>query len=135
MNIIIDTNIWVSFTIGKRLQHLKPILINPKFKIYICNEILEEYNTVIFRPKIKKYISNQRIKETIEIIKLSTINENRISEVHISRDKNDDFLLAFSLDVKADFIITGDNDLLVLKKFNNTNIVTFEEFIQLIKEL
>jgi putative PIN family toxin of toxin-antitoxin system len=129
MNIIIDTNIWISFTIGKRLQHLKPLLTNPELNIFICNEILDEYKAVITRPKIKKYISNQRIKETIEIIKLSTINENLVSEVHISRDENDNFLLAFSVDVSADYIITGDKDLLVLEKFNNTNIVTFEEFM------
>ncbi len=134
MNIIIDTNIWISFTIGKRLQHLKSLLTNPELKIFICNEILEEYKAVIIRPQIKKYISNQRIKETIEIIKLSTINESLVSEVHISRDKNDDFLLAFSIDVKADYIITGDKDLLVFEKFNNTNIITFEEFMIVIQK-
>ena len=67
MNVVIDTNIWISFTIGKHLQYLKPILTNSAIKIFICSEILDEYKEVISRPKIKKYVSNQRIKETIEI--------------------------------------------------------------------
>lgn len=135
MNIIIDTNIWISFTIGKRLQYLKPILTNSNIKIFICNEIIDEYRDVICRPKIKKYISDQRIKETIEIIKLSTILEKRISKVQHSRDKDDDFLLAFSNDIKADYIITGDKDLLVLEIFNNTKIITFDEFIQILDNI
>lgn len=53
MNVVIDTNIWISFTIGKHLQYLKPILTNSAIKIYICSEILDEYKEVISRPKIK----------------------------------------------------------------------------------
>lgn len=133
MNVVIDTNIWISFTIGKHLQYLKPILTNSAIKIFICSEILDEYKEVISRPKIKKYVSNQRIKETIEIIKLSTILEKRISKVKFSRDKNDDFLLAFSNDINADYLITGDKDLLIIKLFNNTKIITFEEFVQIVR--
>ena len=38
------------------------------------------------------------------------------SEVRISRDSKDDFLLALAIDRKASHLITGDEDLLVLKK-------------------
>ncbi|MCX6231452.1 MAG: putative toxin-antitoxin system toxin component, PIN family [Bacteroidetes bacterium] len=135
MNIIIDTNIWISFTIGKRLKHLKSLLINPEIQIFICDEIINEYTEVVYRPKIKKYISSQRIKETIEIIKLSTINKKRVSRVKLSRDKNDDFLLGFSIDVNADFLITGDKDLLILGKFKNTKIITFDVFLIILSNL
>ncbi|MEI6697133.1 MAG: putative toxin-antitoxin system toxin component, PIN family [Bacteroidota bacterium] len=131
----LDTNIWISFTIGKRLQHLSRLLSNPNLQIFICNEIINEYKDVVSRPKIKKYISNQRIKETIEIIKLSTINEKQLTKVKLSRDENDDFLLAFSVDVNANYIITGDKDLLILKNFKNTNIVTFDDFLQILNNI
>ena len=108
---------------------------NPNLQIFICNEIINEYKDVVSRPKIKKYISNQRIKETIEIIKLSTINEKQLTKVKLSRDENDDFLLAFSVDVNANYIITGDKDLLILKNFKNTNIVTFDDFLQILNNI
>jgi predicted nucleic acid-binding protein len=43
-------------------------------------------------------------------------------------------LLALSIDAKANFLITGDNDLLVLKTFNETQIVTISEFQTIITQ-
>jgi hypothetical protein len=50
------------------------------------------------------------------------------STVEICRDEKDNFLLALAKDSKADFLITGDKDLLVLNVFENTKILTFTEF-------
>jgi uncharacterized protein len=51
------------------------------------------------------------------------------SEVSLCRDEDDNFLLALAKDSKADFLITGDKDLLVLKQFENTSILTLTEFL------
>lgn len=44
------------------------------------------------------------------------------------RDKNDLYLLSFADTVSADFIITGDKDLLSLQCHNQTKILTYKEF-------
>jgi len=54
------------------------------------------------------------------------------SAVKICRDEKDNFLLNLSIDSKADYLISGDNDLLVLKQIEKTKIITFTDFIQLI---
>ena len=46
----------------------------------------------------------------------------------VCRDRDDDVVLATALAAKADVIITGDDDLLVLKKFHGIRIVTPREF-------
>jgi predicted nucleic acid-binding protein len=46
----------------------------------------------------------------------------------VCRDKDDDEILALSQSIRADYIITGDKDLLVLKSFNSTLIVLPREF-------
>ena len=51
------------------------------------------------------------------------------SEVSLCRDEDDNFLLALAIDSKADFSITGDKDLLVLKKVENTSIISLPEFL------
>ncbi len=51
------------------------------------------------------------------------------------RDKKDIYLLSMSDAVKADFLVSGDNDLLVLGKHNNTSIVTFRELKQILQAL
>lgn len=50
------------------------------------------------------------------------------TDVDLCRDPKDNFLLNLSIDGKADFLITGDKDLLVLEKIESTQIVTLAEF-------
>jgi len=51
------------------------------------------------------------------------------------RDVKDNYLLALSKDADADYLITGDKDLLVLKQFENTLIVTLAQFLEIINAL
>ena len=46
------------------------------------------------------------------------------SNVKICRDPKDDFLLSLALDSKAEYLITGDKDLLELEKVGTTKIIT-----------
>jgi predicted nucleic acid-binding protein len=50
--------------------------------------------------------------------------------VDVCRDPKDNFLLALAVDSGADFLLTGDKDLLVLKIYNNTIITTIGDFLQ-----
>jgi uncharacterized protein len=51
------------------------------------------------------------------------------SEVNICRDVKDNFLLALAIDSNATHLITGDKDLLVLKKYGSTKILTMSEYL------
>ena len=52
----------------------------------------------------------------------------------VCRDPKDNFLLALAHDGKADYLLTGDNDLLVMKKFGRTKIVKISEFLKSMKK-
>jgi putative PIN family toxin of toxin-antitoxin system len=54
-------------------------------------------------------------------------------KVNACRDPKDNFLLSLSKDGKANFLITGDKDLLELKSFGTTKIITFTKFIEELK--
>lgn len=45
------------------------------------------------------------------------------------RDPEDDYLLAYALVGKADYLVTGDRDLLVLGSVGKTKIVTAQQFL------
>ncbi|WP_256213868.1 putative toxin-antitoxin system toxin component, PIN family [Parapedobacter indicus] len=49
------------------------------------------------------------------------------SDVAASRDAKDNYLLALSKDGAADYLITGDPDLLILKQYGKTTILTMAE--------
>ena len=54
------------------------------------------------------------------------------STVNVCRDPDDNFLLALAKDGKANYLLTGDEDLLILKNFGKTSIVTIASFLKTI---
>ena len=52
------------------------------------------------------------------------------SNVTGSRDVKDNYLLSLSLDGRADYLLTGDLDLLVLRKTGSTPIMTLADFLK-----
>jgi predicted nucleic acid-binding protein len=56
------------------------------------------------------------------------------SVVDVCRDPDDNYLLALAKDGGADYLLTGDADLLTLKEFGKTKIMQLTDFIKLIKK-
>lgn len=132
MRLVVDTNIWVSFLIGKKIVRLKDALTSPSVTLLFSDELLNELASTLQRPYFQKYFTQAQIRELIVL--LDSIGE-RIpvtSSVHVCRDPNDDFLLALCKDGKADYLLTGDNDLLSLHSFEKTVIVDSKTFDQLL---
>lgn len=50
--------------------------------------------------------------------------------VPLSRDQNDDPIIATAVAGRADYIVTGDKDLLVLKRVGRVNVVSPAEFFK-----
>jgi putative PIN family toxin of toxin-antitoxin system len=128
--IIVDTNIFISFLINRDYSKLDKIIIDNKATLLLSNELIGELITVLSRPKFKKYISKEDLNTLMLFFNEYGELVNVTSKVKLSRDANDDFLLALAKDGKATFLITGDKDLLVLKKINQTKIVSISEFLK-----
>ena len=129
VRLIIDTNIWISFLISDKYQKLDKALSHPKTTILFSIELLDEINRVATFPKLKKYFSLNAVEEMllnledyVELVKVK-------SKVEICRDPADNFLLALSKDGEADFLITGDQDLLDLEAFGTTKIISLTNFL------
>jgi len=126
--IIVDTNIWISFLIGKNLKGLQNQIDSKSIKIITCNEQLQELAEVFKKPKIKKYFSKEQIVEFFELLEESSENFIISSSTTICRDSKDNYLISLAIDSEADFLITGDKDLLVLLKVGGTTILNYTDF-------
>ena len=49
MKILFDTNLWISFMIGKRLSSLADVLCRHDVEVYICEQELDEIRRVLAR--------------------------------------------------------------------------------------
>jgi hypothetical protein len=132
--VIIDSNIWISFMIGKTILKLKERIAEGKIKIIITERLIEEIIDVAPRKRFEKYFQHTDVLKFLEYLKSISINIKIKSEVNICRDEKDNYLLALAQDCKADYIVTGDKDLLVLIKYKNCEIVRFRAFISLLEK-
>ena len=131
--IIVDTNIWISFLIGKTLKGLQNYIDNKTVAIITCNEQIQELTLVFEKPKIKKYFTPEQIVEFFELLDESSVNIDLRTRTDICRDLKDNYLISLAIDSNADFLITGDNDLLVLNKVKNTSMIKFNDIEKIIR--
>jgi len=135
MKIILDTNIWVSFLLGKRLAILREIVEKEGLEIYVSDEMIKELRDVVVRPKFSGIIGVDSIINLFELInaKCHFISGYEDAESAI-RDIKDLYLLSMAESIPADYLVTGDSDLLVLKNHKGTRIITFSEFVEIVKD-
>lgn len=52
--IILDTNLWISFLISKKISQIDNLIESKRIILIFSNELLEEFIDVVSRPKFKK---------------------------------------------------------------------------------
>jgi putative PIN family toxin of toxin-antitoxin system len=116
LKLIIDTNLLVSFIISNKQNLLDPLLFDEKARLLFSTELITEIQQTITKPKLKKYFGTNALEEMLSTFEPFIDLTEVESIVTICRDPKDNFLLALAKDGKADYLLTGDKDLLELKK-------------------
>lgn len=128
--VIVDTNCWISFLIGRRLGKLVTLLSDERIEVVMCTELLEELQEVTQRPKFARYFLIEEVNSLMEFLQLRCIFFVPSENIKLCRDAEDDYLLNLAYVAKAHYLVTGDKDLLVIKRIGRCKIVdvkTFEE--------
>ena len=130
MKIVIYTIVFISavFFGGIPLKVLQTI-ISRRHDAYVSPEIWDEYRNVISR-MTKKYPS--RLKQNLidELFKLFKVIIPS-TEINVCRDPDDNKFISCAVDAECTFIVSGDDDLLSIKKVNGINICTPSEFLHI----
>ncbi len=130
MRIILDTNLWISYLISKRLSQIDELIFNDHLTILFSEELLEEFIEVTNRPKFEKYFSKEDVINLLLLFDFYGELVEIKSNIGLCRDLKDNFLLNLAIDGKADYLITGDKDLLEIGKIDQASILTFKEFVE-----
>lgn len=128
IRIIIDTNILISYLISNKAINLDLIFSSDKIAILFSKELIDELHEVIQRPKMRKYFSEEdAVSILIKIVQLGEVYFPEPT-VTICNDPKDNFLLDLAKAGDANYLLTGDDDLLRLQQFENTHILTYKQF-------
>jgi len=128
MKAVFDTNVLLAAFITEGI--CSKILVRGRkrqFHLILCPVILREFERVL----IKKFsITRNEARSILQIVSeaMHSVVSPSQSVKRICRDPDDDSILACALEAGADYLVTGDVDLLELKIFKGIRIVTPREF-------
>jgi len=134
VKVVIDTNIFISAFISRQglPANIFELLIYKKIINFISPAILLELYDVFNRDKFKKHIYEFEKEFYIESIISNSIPVYPSVKINIIKeDHKDNKFLECAKEADVDYIISGDEHLLKLKKFRNIKIVSAKEFITL----
>lgn len=128
---VLDTNVLVSIALPN--SHLDELLLawqRGRVRLLISREIFEGYLRVLTYPKFR--LTTQDIQRILEREVQPHAEEIVVtSRIHaVKEDPSDDKFLAYAVDGKADWIISGDRHLLRLNPFRGVRIGRAFEFLQ-----
>jgi uncharacterized protein len=129
LKIVFDTNIYISgYLFGGKPREGLENARKRLYKLFASLEILAELEEELTDPPfhlsyrhVQKIIRN--LKDFAEILKAAPQSK-------AVRDEKDDMLLDCALAARARFLVTGDKDLLVMKKYKHIEIVTIADFLE-----
>lgn len=136
MKLLLDTNVLVSALVwgGTPYSLLKQGSV-PPHQIYTSPELLDELRQTLAYPKLTLQM-NKRGLSAIELFdQLSLIVYSLRSQAllqPVCRDPDDDAVLACAKTAQVNLIVSGDQDLLVLKQFEGIPIVTAAQALALL---
>jgi putative PIN family toxin of toxin-antitoxin system len=123
--VVFDTNILVSALLFKGgLAGLVDLWKRGRLIPVLSRETFQEFKAVLEYPKFS--LTHQEIKVIIEEEVLPYFEVVEITDTvkGICRDADDDKFIACAVSASADFIVTGDRDLLDMVKYKSIRIVS-----------
>lgn len=130
MRIVFDTNVIVSaLLLSESIPRRAFDKALDQDTILISTPVLLEFAEVLAREKLDKYLrEEERMRFLIAFLKETELIEIR-ERVSDCRDENDNKFLELALSGKADCIISGDDDLLVLNPYRGVSIINPRDFL------
>ncbi|MEM1223244.1 MAG: putative toxin-antitoxin system toxin component, PIN family [Verrucomicrobiota bacterium] len=128
--VVLDTNLLISRALTPSSLTASAVrLIIDHCNLMVSQATMDEFATTLTRVQSKGYVKQDEAlalitayKEMVEWIPI-------IEHVQECRDPKDDKFLDLAINGGAEYIITGDKDLLVLHPFRGTDILTAKDFL------
>jgi len=133
---VFDTNVLVSALLNR--EGLPASAFRYVFthgQVLLSSELFGEIQEVLDRPKFRRYLQPSELEEFLRALHTQAVWVKVATKVQLCRDPKDDKILELAWDGQAQYIISGDNDLLVLNPFGNIPILTVEAFGATVTEL
>ncbi|HEY9771925.1 MAG TPA: putative toxin-antitoxin system toxin component, PIN family [Coleofasciculaceae cyanobacterium] len=131
--VVVDTNVLISAALSPNRIPRKTInlIANGNFVIIQSEATYQELTTRIQKKKFDKYISNVDRKIFLTVVEKNSKFISVSHQTTICIDADDNKFLELAVSGMARYVVTGDNDLLCLQSYQDINIITAADFLNL----
>lgn len=133
--VVIDTSVLVRYLLKPSAATrwlVEECWLNEAICVVTSPELVAELTEVLHRPKISKYVTDEDASAILDAVKSLAELLPPLGEIpHFTRDPKDDKFVACAIAGGAKYVITYDEDLLVLRQLDLIRITTPEEFVQI----
>ena len=128
---VFDTNALLSALLFNRSVPQQALLWALQHGVILMSITLsEELGDVLSRPRFDRYISRQERDEFLQALLDDSELVEIVEPIRICRDPKDDKILELAVSGNAEYIVTGDADLLALNPFRGIAIIAPAEFLR-----
>jgi len=112
--VVVDPGVFVSALIAPKgtPAQLLDLLLEQRFELVVSPWLLAELTGVLLRDRFRRYVTIAEVRELVaDLAAVATVLRDRPDPVAVTRDPNDDYLVALAVAAQADALISGDRDL------------------------
>lgn len=133
LKVVVDANIWISALLNsiKALEVVR-LLEQDQYQLICAEALLCELAEVMDRPKFQAKIQPRRKEDLLELVReKAQFVELPAGIGNVCRYPKDEVYIVCAVVAQADFLVSGDQDLLDLKEHEEVKIISLPTFVQL----
>ena len=135
MKVLLDTNIWISGLLwGGNPRRIIQLAVSEQIVLYSSKLLIEELQTTLAYPKLQRRLEKLAITAEELLVEVARITQLcqpvTISDLPQLRDSKDKIVLETAVSVPVEVIVSGDEDLLILREFQDIPILTTKQFLE-----
>ena len=133
LRVVFDTNAVVSAALFTDSVPGQALAVASRVGTVLMSRALsDELGAVLLRPRFDRYATRERREEFLRNVMLHAEPVEVTEPVRACRDPEDDKILELAINGNADYIVTGDDDLLAMNPFRRVAIVSPAEFLAVV---
>lgn len=128
MRVVFDTNVYIAAFVSDGIcARLVRRARKREFELLLCHIILHEFSSKL---KVKFRCTSQEIEQACSLISeaAAAVLDGGDLSAPACRDRKDDLILACAETAAADYLISGDKDLLVMEQYGKCKILSPRDF-------
>jgi putative PIN family toxin of toxin-antitoxin system len=134
---VLDTNVLVSGLVSQKgpPRQILDAWLESRYTLVLSLYLVDELAHVLTYPRIAErvHLTQEELEAVLAaLLSQAELTPGKLQLLGVTRDPKDDPILACAVEGQADYIVSGDQNLLVLDEYEGIQVVTPRRFVEIL---